>query len=60
MQEVLTYKTVSNQKIKELVKDQFPDMVYLFERQPKGLPLKEKSYREYLKNIVLNKLIIKV
>jgi len=60
MQEVLTYKPVSNERIKELVSEQYPELIYLFEKQPRGLSVKEKAYRKFLKEQLLNNLKIKV
>lgn len=49
MQQVLNPVCVSDKRIKELVSEQYPDLVYLFEKQPKRLPLQEVSYRKFLK-----------
>lgn len=60
MQQVLNPVAVSDKRIKHLVSEQYPDLVYLFEKQPKRLPLQEVSYRKFLKERVMQNLIITV
>lgn len=60
MQQVLDPVQISDKRIKQLVNEQYPDLVYLFEKQPKRLSLQEVSYRKFLKERVLKNLIITV
>ena len=60
MQQVLRPVEVSESRIKELVTEQYPEMLYLFEKQPKRLNAQEVSYRKFLKEQVLKTLQITV
>lgn len=40
------------------IKEQFPEMLYLFERASKRLTAQEESYRAFLRKEVLKKLVL--
>lgn len=53
-----TVKTAKTDKeLLELVKEQFPDMEYVFIKPKKKLTVAETSYREFLRKEVLKNLV---
>lgn len=57
MQENTVKTAKTDKELLELVKQQFPDMEYVFVKSEKKLTVAEKAYREFLRKEVLKKLV---